>query len=94
MTVNPRSITDVEAVYLKHWSRQVRGRLFDQLSQRYNGAKACSIIGYLDLRKGGWPSSIVSHDAKASYRRALAELDAEGLSPRWATGSQEELRAS
>lgn len=93
---NPRSITDAERPWIEAWSPKVEVRLMDLIAERYDWATALPIAGYLSARKAGKSGAAISaQNTRARYRKILAELNDEGLSPNWSSGTQQELgRAS
>jgi hypothetical protein len=71
-------------------------RLMKLVADRHGWPYALSMGGYLSARKAGLSGADITGQAtRARYRKILAELNAEGLSPDWATGTQQQLsRAS
>lgn len=93
---NPRSITDAERPWIEAWSPKLHLRLMELIAERHDWQMAFCVAGYVAARKAGHASAAVTSQAtRAKYRKILAELNAEGLSPNWASGEQPPLsRAS
>jgi hypothetical protein len=79
MTVNPRSITDAERPWLEAWSLPVQVQLINLVRQRASNDVALALAGWLTGKYAG--QDLAGMATKASYRKILRGLAAEGLAP-------------
>lgn len=78
--VNPRSITDAERPWIEGWSNDAHKALFRAVRDRYTPRMALNVCSYVSTRAVG-EHPAVSQTAKAEYRRILAGLAEEGVTP-------------
>lgn len=78
---NPRSITEPERPWIENWSPDAHRVLLDAVRQRETARMALNVCSYIGARALGERSDIVGAPSRTQYRRILAELADEGITP-------------